>query len=239
MATKTTTKEAKKDKAVVTLTVPVYSQEGKEVSTIELPAKVFGAPWRSDLVHQVVTSMEGNARARVAHTKDRGEVRGGGRKPWKQKGTGRARHGSSRSPIWRGGGITFGPRSEKKYERSIPKRMRAAALASVLSKKLKDGELMFIESLSLAAPKTKDAKSIMDKLATVKGFNRLNTKRKNAALILLNSKSDAVWKSFSNIGSIAVDETRNVNAVTALKSAYLVVEKPKEAIVFFTSRLEK
>lgn len=232
-------KAAKAPKKTVSLSAPIFTQEGKEAGTIELPAKVFGAPWRADLVHQVVVGMEGNARMQTAHTKNRGEVRGGGRKPWKQKGTGRARHGSSRSPIWRGGGVTFGPRSEKKYERTIPKRMRAEALASVLSKKLQDGEILFVESLNLKAPKTADAVKIMQALSKVQGFNRIESKKKNAALVLLGGKNENIVKSFRNIGSIAVDEARNLNVVTALKSMYLVVEKPKDAVAFFTSRFEK
>ena len=128
----------------------IYNQKGKDAGTIELPEKVFGAKWRADLVHQVVESMRSNKRAGTADTKDRGEVRGGGRKPWKQKGTGRARHGSSRSPIWVGGGVTHGPLAEKNYKRKISKSMRAQALFSVLSKKLKDGEIIFIDSLAVS-----------------------------------------------------------------------------------------
>lgn len=219
------------------LSAPIFTQTGKEAGMVQLTNAVFAAPWRPDLVHQVVTSMEANARPNVAHTKDRGEVRGGGKKPWQQKGTGRARHGSSRSPIWRGGGITFGPRAEKKYARAIPKRMRAAALASVLTKKFKDGEILFVDSLTLTGPKTKDAVGVLTALGKIDGYAALSTRRKNAALILLSEKSDAISKSFRNLPSIEVDETRNLNPVMALRSKYLVIEKPKDAVAFFTSRL--
>src|SRR5436853_6808436 len=124
----------------------IYNIEGKETGKITLPENIFGLPWNADLVHLVVVGMHANARTNVAHTKDRGEVRGGGKKPWRQKGTGRARHGSIRSPIWRGGGVTHGPRNEKNYARAIPKKIRAKALFMALSRKLKDGEIIFVDS---------------------------------------------------------------------------------------------
>ena len=97
----------------------VYNQEGKSVGKVTLPEALFGLAWNSDMVHQVVTSMMMDKRNAVAHTKNRGEVSGGGKKPWQQKGTGRARHGSTRSPIWVGGGITHGPRKDKNYSNSM------------------------------------------------------------------------------------------------------------------------
>src|SRR6202161_3452071 len=124
----------------------IYNIEGKKAGSVELPESVFGVAWNDSLMHQVVTSMQDNARTNVAHTKNRGDVRGGGKKPWAQKGTGRARHGSIRSPIWCGGGVTHGPRNEKDFSRAIPKKMRAKALYIALSRKLRDGQIIFIES---------------------------------------------------------------------------------------------
>mgnify|MGYP001581033827 FL=1 len=96
----------------MSIEAPIYNAQGKKAGTIALPERLFGEAWNASLMHQVVTSMQDNARTPVAHTKDRGEVRGGGKKPWRQKGTGRARHGSIRSPIWVGGGKAHGPRNE-------------------------------------------------------------------------------------------------------------------------------
>ena len=141
------------EKKTIVLEAPVYSDKAKKVSTVALPASVFGVKWNADLVHQVTISMMSNARAGTAHTKDRGEVRGGGKKPWKQKGTGRARHGSSRSPIWVGGGVTHGPRTEKDFSKKINKKMRTKALFTVLSKKYALGKVLFVDALSLTEKK--------------------------------------------------------------------------------------
>ena len=161
----------------------VFSKEGKETGSVTLPEAVFGVAWNPDLVHEVVVGMASNARTNSAHTKDRSEVRGGGRKPWKQKGTGRARHGSRRSPIWTGGGVTFGPRNERNYLLKINKKVRTKALASVLSKKLVDQEVIFVDSLSMDEPKTKEAKAIVAAIAKGADHASLATKRKNAAEI--------------------------------------------------------
>ena len=104
------------------LETEVYNQKGKAVGKLSLPDEIFGLKWNADLVHQVVVAMQANARIPVAHTKTRGEVSGTGKKPWRQKGTGRARHGSKRSPIWVGGGVAHGPRNEKDYKQKINKR---------------------------------------------------------------------------------------------------------------------
>ena len=200
----------------------IYNIQGKEAGSITLPAELFGLPWNADLVHQVVTSMQSSARPRIAHTKDRGEVRGGGKKPWQQKGTGRARHGSSRSPIWKGGGVTHGPRNEKVYARKVNKAARRKALLVVLSRKYRDGEILFVDSLAFEAPKARQAKAVLSALK----INRRN----NAALIVTMHKPAAVHKSFGNFGNVAVEELRNLNPVSVLGKRQLVIESPAEAI---------
>lgn len=133
----------------------VYNLKNEKVGEIDLPDTVFKAPWKPTLVKQVLDAMQANLRKPWAHAKGRGEVRGGGRKPWRQKGTGRARHGSSRSPLWSGGGKSHGPQKTRDYSQKINKKMRRAALVSVLSRKLKDGEVKIVTGLEVSEPKTK------------------------------------------------------------------------------------
>lgn len=213
--------------------------EGKEVGKVELPESLFGAKRNDTLVSQVVVSMQANARRAVAHTKGRGEVRGGGRKPWKQKGTGRARHGSIRSPIWRGGGVTHGPKKEEVYTKKINKRMRAQALAVALSQKHKRGTVLFVDQLSLSTPKTKDARAVLTGLASVKGFEPLTTRRTNAALILLGKNDPTVVKSFRNMGNVLVDEVRNANPVDLMSYRYVVIAEPEASLKTLATRLTK
>lgn len=216
----------------------IYNAQGKKAGSVELPESVFGVAWNDSLMHQVVTSMIDNARTPVAHTKGRGDVRGGGKKPWQQKGTGRARHGSIRSPIWRGGGVTHGPRNEKNYARAIPKKMRAKALSMALSRKLKDGEILFVDSFGIAAPKTAAAKKSLVALAGVKGFEKLATKRKNAALVALSQPTDAAKKSFRNLGNVETVDVRSLNPVAVLKHNFLIVENPEAALTIVASRIK-
>src|SRR3989338_1574896 len=180
----------------------IYNQQGKESGTIALPESVFGAQWNADLVHQVVTSLRMSAQSPGASAKGRGEVSGGGKKPWRQKRTGRARHGSTRSPIWVGGGVSHGPKNERTFLRKVNAKMKMRALASVLSAKFKDGEILFVDDVKLSAPKTSAAKTILSALGGVSGFENLSTKRSNAACILIPRKDSAVEKSFRNIGSV-------------------------------------
>ncbi|MBI3019785.1 MAG: 50S ribosomal protein L4 [Parcubacteria group bacterium] len=178
----------------------LYNQDGKETGTITVPERVFNVPRNNDLLHQVITAMQANARQGSANTKDRSEVSGGGKKPWRQKGTGRARHGSIRSPLWRGGGITFGPRTERIYERKINKKMRAQALAVVLSEKMRHGEIIFLDALALSPAKTKNAKAILARLAAIPDARAIAEKKKNAVeqrwrggTIMQNQKRIVKW----------------------------------------------
>ena len=228
----------KKDVVANVLEAQVYSMDGKKGAMVTLPAEIFGAPWRADLVHQVTTAMQANARQNRAHTKDRAEVSGGGKKPWKQKGTGQARHGSSRSPIWRHGGITFGPRNERDYSEKINRKMRVQALVSVLSRKFKDGEVILVDKFSFAAPKTAMAKTSL--LALGKGAEAkfLVTKKKNAALILMTNYEANTIKSFSNMGNVTTEEVRNINPLEVVSSKYLIIENPEVAFKTLLARVK-
>jgi len=214
----------------------VYNQKGDAAGVIVLPEKVFSARWRADLVHQVVESMRSNKRAGTADTKGRGEVRGGGRKPWKQKGTGRARHGSIRSPIWVGGGVTHGPMAEKSYKKRISKKMRAQALFSVLSKKMKDGEIIFIESLSMPKSNTKSGIEVMDNLAKASVLKKATSSKKPKILTALFMRNENTEKSFRNIPALEIVFLKNLNPHDVLRYKYLLIENPKESVDFLASR---
>jgi len=215
----------------------IFTKEGAAAGDVTLPESVFGVTWNADLVHEVVVGMQANAREGNAHTKDRSEKRGGGRKPWKQKGTGRARHGSRRSPIWTGGGVTFGPRSEKDYSVKINKKVRAKAFATVMSKKLADNEVIFVDSLAMTDPKATEAKGIIAALAKGTGFDTLATKRKNAALIVIADRDLATEKSFRNFGNVEVAQAKDINPVDLLTYKYVVVAEPAAAVEIFATRV--
>src|SRR5690606_6180565 len=138
---------------------PLVTTKDFKKTTLDVSEPVFGLDWNNDLVHQVVTAIEANLRQPIAHVRERDEVSGGGKKPWRQKGTGRARHGSIRSPIWVGGGKAHGPRNFKDYSKKINRKMRTKALCVVLSQKLRDNQIVFCDDFGLAGPKSTSAKN--------------------------------------------------------------------------------
>lgn len=217
------------------LEVKIYNRKGEAQGKISLPEKVFGASWRADLVHQVVEGMRSNKRSSSAKTKDRGEVRGGGRKPWRQKGTGRARHGSSRSPIWVGGGVTHGPVAEKSYKKKISKKMRAQALFSVLSKKLADGEVVFVDTLAQDKIKTAEAGKMINDIAKSLDLKIKNTTSKKilTALYERNEKSE---KSLRNLNPVETIFVKDLNPLTVLNHKYLFIENPEKSVEFLSKR---
>jgi large subunit ribosomal protein L4 len=194
-------------------TVPVYNLEGQPIGEITLSERVFQAPVNVPLLHQVVTIYLRNQRSGSANTKTRGEVRGGGRKPWRQKGTGRARQGSIRAPQWRHGGVVFGPKP-RDYETSVPKKMRQAAIRAALSAKLRDGELKVVDALTLPAIKTKQVVAILKNLGT--GDNVLFVTREPIETLKLSAR---------NLPDVDTLTTQNLNAYMLLKHGQVILAK--------------
>jgi large subunit ribosomal protein L4 len=194
--------------------VKTYDQNGKEVGQTRLPSEIFDVKANPDLIHQVVVSQMANKRTVIAHAKDRAQVRGGGKKPWRQKGTGRARHGSRRSPLWKGGGVTFGPTKERNFEKKINKKMKRKALLMVLSAKVKNNLLLVLEKLSLEKPKTKLMAEVFKNLPF-----------KGSSLIILPGLEKDVIRAARNIPKTATVEARNLNALDLLSFKYLIMPK--------------
>ena len=208
------------------MNVKIYNQQGEETGMIDLPEAVFGVKWNADLVHQVVTAYAANRRQGSAQAKTRAEVRGGGKKPWRQKGTGRARHGSIRSPIWKGGGVTHGPRADKDYTKKINKKMAKRALFTVLSAKARDHEIVMVDDMALAEAKTKHAAEFFKNFSAPERFPRM--KKGNGVLIAMPEKNDTIRRAVRNIPYAAVDEARNLNAYEVMQYKYVMF--PKKAI---------
>ena len=229
--------KAKKASSTSSLEVSIYNMAGKSAGKISLPPDIFGLTWNADLVHQVVTSMRTAAREPIAHTKTRGEVSGGGKKPWKQKGTGRARHGSTRSPLWVGGGVAHGPRNDKKFDRKINKKMKAKAMYTILSRKMRDGEVLFVDELSLSAPKTVEARAMLTKLSSAPGYDMLGKRRINAALITSPVVDVNLKRGFQNMSNLEISELRNINPLSLLQYKYVVISAPEEAMKILSAKM--
>ncbi len=197
---------------------PIYNQQGEEIGTTLLPKEIFEVPINPDLVHQVVVSQMGNKRRIIAHTKGREEVRGGGRKPWRQKGTGRARHGSIRSPLWKGGGVTFGPTKAKVFKKKIPQKMKRKALFMVLSEKVKNNLLILLDKLIIQQPKTKLMTEVFKKLPAKKG----------SSLIVLPEMDKNIILAARNLPEVKTIQAKDLNCLDLLSFKYLIV--PKEGI---------
>lgn len=180
--------------------VPLFNQAGEELKQIELRDDIFGLEPNKPLMHQALMRQLANARQGTADTKTRGEVSGGGKKPWRQKGTGRARQGSTRAPHWKGGGVVFGPHP-RSYEQRMPKKMRRLALRSALSAKAQDNQLKVVDDINLDAPKSKEMQAIL---------TRLNCT--TTTLILLPEADELLVRS-----------SRNLDGVKTLRTGYLNV----------------
>lgn len=196
----------------------VYNWKGEEAGSVELMDAVFAKKWNADLVHQVTLALLANQRRPWAHAKGRGEVRGGGIKPWKQKGTGRARHGSTRSPIWRKGGASHGPTKERDYSQKINKKMLRGALHTILSKKLAEGELKVIDTVEVKGMKTKEA---MKNVLTFFKAKRLAP----STLIVSAIANRANARAYRNISRVELVIPGTLNVLDLLKYKNVLVEK--------------
>ena len=193
----------------------LYNQQGEITGSVALPKEIFDVKFNADLVHQIAVSLSANKRQISAHTKNRGEVRGGGKKPWRQKGTGRARVGSNRSPIWKGGGITHGPRNDRIFEREIPKKMRRKALFMVLSEKAKNKNLIILDKIELINGKTKEMAKSLAKLPC----------NDQATLVALPNYDKKIFLATRNIKKTSIEDARNLNVLDLLNSKYLLITK--------------
>jgi large subunit ribosomal protein L4 len=222
---------------MITMETKIYNQAGKEMGSLSLPESIFGLKWNADLVHQVVVSMQSSARNPIAHTKTRGEVRGGGKKPWKQKGTGQARHGSRRSPIWVGGGVAHGPRNDKNFDRKVNRKMKAKALYTILSRKWKEGEISFVDDLKLSEVKTKSALGTLGTLSEIAPAGKALQKKKNGLCIVMPERNADTWRSFRNLGHVSLEETRSINPVSLMTYKHIVFVYPEETLRILGSKL--
>jgi large subunit ribosomal protein L4 len=192
----------------------VYNKQGEKVDSMQLDEKKFGGLIRTRLLRDVIVMYEANKRQGTASTKTKSEVAGGGKKPWVQKHTGRARAGSIRSPIWRGGGIVFGPKP-RDYSYTIPKRARKLALLSALTAKVRDNEMVVLDTLEISTPKTKEMVGILKML----GVNH------DSCLLVIPKPNEVIWKSARNIPSLKVMTSAELNAYDILKPKKIIVTR--------------
>jgi large subunit ribosomal protein L4 len=198
----------------------VYNAAGEVVGKRELVADIFNRDIQEGLVHLAVVAQAANARTVIADTKSRGEVRGGGKKPWRQKGTGRARHGSIRSPLWRGGGITFGPRADRNYALKINKKAKKNALCMVLSDKAQRNNIILLDTAAFDAQKTKSAFALLKKLPL--GIDEKRKKQPSIGCVM-PAGSSAESRGFRNIPFAHLLPVQSLNVIDVLKAKKLIV----------------
>lgn len=215
----------------------LYNQNGEIIGDVDLPETIFNLRVNPDLIHRVLVAQMANSRHPYAHTKDRGEVRGGGRKPWRQKGTGRARHGSSRSPIWVGGGVTFGPRKERNFYQKVNKKTKRKALFMVLSGKIRDKELMVLDSLKFEELKTKTAASAIKALsAKLDGYKE--SRRKPDSILVVTPELDKdVNRATNNLPFVSVLSADSLNIKDLLEKKYLILLKDAVPVIEKTFKI--
>lgn len=193
---------------------PVHNLKGEKIRDIKLSENVFGAGANDALLHQVYVSQYANQRQVLAHAKDRAERAGSGKKPWRQKGTGRARVGSARTPVWRKGGVTFGPTKDRNFKKDIPKKMNRKALAVALSGKVQDKELVIVEKIELPEMKTKEMNRVLNDL-----------KLKGKILMAFSENEGVTKRASRNLGKVKNIDAQNLNVFDILNHKYLLISE--------------
>jgi len=201
-------------------TLPIYNTEGAEIDTIKLDAKVFDGTINNAAMHQAVNAYRANQRKGLASTKTMGEVSGGGRKPWRQKGTGRARVGSIRSPLWRHGGVVFGPHP-RDFSYRLPQKIRMLALKSSLNAKVKENNFMVLDNFSVEKPKTKEAVKIFSNLK----INPEENKRHHKVLLLLDKVDSNLKRATRNIDFLSINKSKDTHTYEVLTNQKLIITK--------------
>ena len=203
----------------------IYNLKNEEVSSIKLPEDIFDRKFSEALVRQVLLAQLANSREPWAHAKGRGEVRGGGRKPWKQKGTGRSRHGSIRSPIWKGGGVAFGPLSIRNYKEKINKKTKRLALKMCLSDRAKNNALLVVEDFNFSEPKTKLFVGFLKALLASAKRNEGGPVKAKTFLLLTPGKDENVLRITGNLKSIKTLRAEDANVVDLLSKSMIITSK--------------
>lgn len=201
----------------------VYNQNGEIVSELKLSDKVFAVKINEDLIHQAMVTQSANERQVLAHTKTKAEVRGGGKKPWKQKGTGRARAGSSRSPIWIGGGVTFGPRKDRNFSKKINKKMKQKAITMIFTDRLAENNLAVVDNIEMKEFSTKRFNDFVKKIENVFPNENKTKKSKRSILFVNDIKDEKVVLSSRNLVGFDIINLENINIIDLLKYKNLVI----------------
>ena len=199
--------------------VALYNMEGASIGEIELKDEVFGIPVNKDALYQVTKMQLANKRQGTQSTLTRAEVRGGGAKPWRQKGTGRARHGSTRSPIWIKGGVTFAPKP-RNYSYTLPKKLRRLALKSALSSKVEDNNITVLDSLALSEAKTKEIVKVLN-----------NLKVENKALVVIPGKDETVERATRNLPNVKLAFVNTINVLDILNYDRFIITQDAARLV--------
>lgn len=226
----------------MSIKINVYNQKGEQTGDMKLSEKVFGVKINEALVHQACVTQMANERQVLAHTKIRSEVRGGGRKPWAQKGTGRARAGSNRSPIWIGGGVTFGPLKTRNFKKKINKKMKQKSILMVLSDRVANKNLIVLDKIEIAEYKTKIFDNILkdlekkilpkaennilkDSTKEEKAKNQRKPIQKRSILLVIDKKDEKTKFSAKNLVGVEIINRENINIVDLLKYRNLIIAK--------------